>query len=287
MKARWLNLVLVAVIIAVCAFVSRTTTKVDEPMDSSVQDSSVRDLPSEDWWARRSQEFFPGSGPPLENIAFQRPESLENLDPSLYPDENSRCWAIEFLGSSGRSQAIDMVAPFIDKQPWKVRAAARLALGRLNAHQLALGGLQDAEVVTIFEDERRMGEGGEALRCKPVVLATLKGLTLGDHDAYSLPYLLAGLRSRPIERVTYDSTPEPFPDTVTLINPTWFQNRVADKVTYLGWSALPTLEEELKKPDFRLVETSGGHFGSADEHPDNQNALTIHRLFRELAPGLK
>ena len=277
MKARRLNLTVIALILTLCAFgYQRGRTAPTSPQPGRAD--SLQQLTTHDWWAQ--QNLTPFSLPADLALKLSPPDELSQLDPTLFADTNARCWAVELLGRSGKVEAVEMIAPMIKGQSWQVRAAARLALARLNAYELAVGGLQDPERITLVEDERVVGQGGRAVRIQPVVLATLKGLSENQYSVDTLPYLLKGLRVRPIVQVSYDSTPEPFPDTITESNPLWFRQAVSQEVRRLGWSALPAIQAELGTADVALEQMSGGRFQI------QQQEVTVHSFLRSLAPGM-
>lgn len=280
MKARHLNLALVPLFLFAAYFMASPPSEGQE-VSRMGSDRSVSQDTTSDWWA--SQALLSGLHRGSSNPSPSPNANTSRLKSKEHQKVNSKCWELELLGRSGAKDAVAVVSSYTTSKSWEIRAAAYLALGRLGAYEQAMAGLEDSETVTLFEMERRVGEGGSASYYRPVVLATLKGLTSQEHSVETLPFLLAGLRARPMEEVSYDSTPEPFPDTVTRSNPGWYQEEVADQVRRLGWSALPAIQAELKQPDRSLSETTGGRFRAMGQN----SGPTVHSFLQKLAPGLQ
>jgi hypothetical protein len=274
MKAPLRNILFFTVLLTLCALLARLDTA--EPSSDGLRDF--------DWWKYASRELLEsGIGYSPEEIA--RIESLLKVPCSpRYPtlDEtkgpNELCWSIALWGRSEFWNEDDVVR-LTDHQDWQVRSAAHMALARRGFYQRSAQGLSDSHWITVQADERKIGEGGTALRCQPVVLATQRGLADGPHDITTVASLLAGLRVRSLERTSYDSTPEPFPDVVTMSCPDWFVRDAAGRVQELGWQAVPELAAQYEyKEDFAFVSVSGGRGerGAVDAVDPN----SVHRFCR-------
>lgn len=205
-------------------------------------------------------------------------------------DLEMRCWAIEILGRTRDPACLDTLRKAVASGEWRLRASAVLALGRIGSEHpsrdildILSRSLHDEAKMDIMRSPRVPGQGGGAQETYPVVLASLKAIgMLSGPDV--VPLVLQGLRTKPFVSTTYDSTPEPFPDTVTKGLPRWYAADASRIVLDAGEKAVPSLLDGMKQPDVTFSETSGGKYAAAAKAPafpkaPGQSAATSYHAF--------
>ena len=233
-----------------------------------------------DWWAaaqlaspaiepglragRQGQNSFE---PELVRLAeaFRKgdPRSLGKLRKYAQSGKaDERCWALEILGRLENPGDIPVFLTASKDKDWKVRASSMGALGRVKqpdeqVRAALREALKDEEKFVLRQDKREIGRGGVMEYFLPVVLAAERGLILSQ-DRGNVEALLEGLRTHPCVHISYDSTPEPFPDTVTETLPSWFPEGASPIILQSGKEAVPFLLKALDCPDTTFSRTSGG-----------------------------